>query len=84
MSKQKLDDVTEVTGPDTVDKLGRWKLYLLKFERLLKMRNFMILAVIFYFMNVVIIPETLYVINAYDMHYFGYFNERLPRLAHTT
>lgn len=82
LSKNKLDEVTESDGSET--KLSSWKVKLLKFEQLLRMRNFMILAAIIYFTWVVIIPETKYILNLYDMHYFGYYNERLPRLAKTT
>ena len=82
LSKNKLDDVNEIDGTDL--KLSRWKVNLMKLEQVLKMRNFMILAVIIYFFNVVVIPEAKYMINVYDMHYLGYFNERQPRLAKTT
>jgi len=84
MSKDKIDEVIEVDGPDSEYKLPKWKVYLMKLEKLLKLRNFMMLAVIFYFAYVVIIPEALYIINVYDIHYFGYWNERAPRLASTT
>lgn len=44
----------------------------------------MILTVILFFSWVVIIPETMYILNAWDYYYFGYFNEMGPQLASTT
>ena len=82
LSKNKLEDLTESDGSEL--KLSSWKVNLLKFEQVLRMRNFMILVAIIYFTYVVIIPEAKYILNVYDMHYFGYYNERLPRLAKTT
>ena len=81
MSKHNIDDVEEM---EFDSKLTGWKVRLIKFEKLLKMRNLMILAVTFYFLYVVIIPELLYIATVQDIYYFGYFNERAPRLASTT
>lgn len=84
LSKNNLDEVTEFDGSDSENKLQRWKVNLLRLEKILNLRNFVILAVILFFTWVVIIPETMYILNVYDIHYFGYYNERAPRLASTT
>lgn len=89
LSKHDFDGIEEVPsdfGPENQEliKLDKWKTAILKVEKTLTLRNIMILAIITYFTWVIIIPESLYIINLYDSEYFGYFNERAPRLAKTT
>lgn len=65
-------------------KINRCHRLFLKMESVSTLRNFGILAVICFFLHVIVIPEAAYVFNAVDRHYYGYFNERAPLFADTT
>ena len=78
MSKYEYDEIDHPMEMTSEVKLSKLHRLLLKVESVATVRNFWILAIVCFFMHVIIIPEATYVINTIDKHYFGYFNERAP------
>jgi len=57
---------------------------LLWLESLISIRNFVLLGIFIVLFVVKIYPFAKYTLITYDKYYFGYINERVPRLALTT
>lgn len=56
----------------------------MKLEGLLTAKNVVIALALITILAFYVIPYMAYVFHAVDRHYFGYFNDREPRLALTT